>query len=84
MKSKMKCSTLWLPCLLLACLVSSGVGIPAAANPKRKSQNLLSDNIGEASNGGPHQGDLIPIPDNLLKKPAPKKVAGKKNSNVSL
>lgn len=75
---KLKCSSLLLSCLLFATLASLASGIPAAANPKRKSSNLLTESVtSEASNGVPHQSDLIPIPDNLLKKPAPKKVGGK-------
>ena len=77
MKSKMKWSNLWFACLLFACVVSLSVESPAAANPKRKSKNLLAE-AGDNTNSDVHHGDLIPIPDNLLKKPVPKKVPGKK------
>ena len=79
-KMKLKCSTLLLSCLLFATLATLASGVPAAANAKRKSPNLLTDSgsgTSEASSGAPHQGDLIPIPDNLLKKPTPKKIGGK-------
>jgi hypothetical protein len=60
-----------------------GVALPA--NPKRKSKNLLSESsdLGTNSNADPH-GDLIPIPDNLLKKPSPKKVIHGKTSTYFL
>ena len=67
----MKCSYFWVAvfCVLLSVEWCEGVALPA--NPKRKSKNLLSDN---SENVQDHQSDLIPIPDNLLKKPQPKKV----------
>ena len=51
-----------------------GVALPA--NPKRKSKNLLNENQNSDQPIEDHNSDLIPIPDNLLKKPTPKKVHG--------
>jgi hypothetical protein len=79
----MKRSNLWLSILLLAgCVACCSVqASPLAAGPKRKSKNLQS----EAAEASDSHGDLIPIPDNLLKKPAaPKKVSGKTALSVIL
>jgi hypothetical protein len=62
--------------LLLEILNSFSVeGLALPANPKRKSKNVLTENSDQANSD--HNSDLIPIPDNLLKKPTPKKVHGK-------
>jgi len=66
----MKCSYFWVALICVLLSVEWCEGVALSANPKRKSKNLLSEN----SENVDHQSDLIPIPDNLLKKPQPKKV----------
>ena len=77
----MKHSNFWVLILLLVCVDWYVEGVALPANPKRKSKNLLSENsdLSTTSNDDPH-GDLIPIPDNLLKKPSPKKIVHGKTS----
>jgi len=68
--------------LLLEILNSFSVeGLALPANPKRKSKNVLTENSDQANSD--HNSDLIPIPDNLLKKPTSKKVHGKTDKKVT-